>query len=217
MPPEAVPAPHAWHGAIVAGGAARRFGSDKVFATVGGVRLIDAAAASLAGVPTLRVLLGSRERVAAVGPALPAGSEALADDRPGLGPLGGLATALARHPHGWTALLAADMPLVPRCWWPWLAAHHAGRPAIVVREPSGRWAPLAALYHGSLAADLAAYLEAPEPPTRSLQRWLDGLHAAGRVDVADPTAMPPDALLNVNRASDAAEVEEALRRYRVEP
>ncbi|MFN2323782.1 MAG: NTP transferase domain-containing protein, partial [Trueperaceae bacterium] len=42
-------APTSWHGAILAGGASRRFGQDKAFAVVAGRRMIDAATAALAG------------------------------------------------------------------------------------------------------------------------------------------------------------------------
>lgn len=203
--------PTRWHGAVMAGGAARRFGSDKVFAHVGARRMIDAALASLSDAESVTVLLGAPARAAAVAAWLPAGCTTLPDDQPGLGPVGGLATALRLRPHGWTAVLAADLPLVPRSWWPWLAEQHTpATAAIVPRQRGGRWEPLAALYHGTLGADLARALDGASGQQLGLQRWLDALHAAGRVSVADPTEMPADALLNVNRPEDAAAVQRAL-------
>ena len=203
--------PIRWHGAVMAGGAARRFGSDKVFAHVGARRMIDAAVASLRDAESLTVLLGAPERAAAVATWLPAGCTALPDDHTGLGPVGGLATALRLQPRAWTAVLAADLPLVPRSWWPWLAAQHTpAAAAIVPRQQGGRWEPLAALYHGTLGADLARALDGASGRQLGFQRWLDALHAAGRVSVADPTEMPADALLNVNRPEDAAAVQRAL-------
>jgi molybdenum cofactor guanylyltransferase len=203
--------PERWHGVVLAGGAARRFGRDKVFATVGGRRLIDAALASLARSDGRSVLLGTRERADAVANRLPDGVDALPDDHPGHGPMGGLATALARHPDGWTAVLAADLPLVPTGWWPWLAGQHvAGAAAIVPRDQRGRWEPLAALYHGSLGAALTTAVASGDPARLGFQRWLDALATDGRVEAVDPTPMGPSALLNVNRPEDAAEVERLL-------
>src|SRR5690606_5603409 len=126
----------------------------------------------------------------------------------GHGPMGGLATALARHPGGWIAVLAVDVPLVPRAWWGWLAGRYReGALAIVPRDGSGRWEPLAALYHGSLASGLASELTAARTRGASrgfaLHPWLDALAAAGRVIVADPAEMPEGALRNVNRPEDA--------------
>lgn len=209
MPRGGCDTPRRWHGVVLAGGASKRFGRDKVFERLGERRLIDAAVASLGEALDVAVLLGSTERAGAVVAALPAGVIALPDDRPGHGPLGGLATALRRHPTGWSAVLAADLPLVPRSWWPWLAAQHThGAAAVVPRQPDGRWEPLAALYHGSLAGELEALLAGGSGRRLGLQRWLDALLAQGRVVIADPGVMPADALRNVNRQEDA----EAVRR-----
>lgn len=207
-------APRSWHGVILAGGASRRFGTDKAFARIGGRRLIDASAASLREADGISVLLGSPERKAAVAPLLPAGCVAVADDLPGHGPMGGLATALGRRPGGWVAVLAVDLPLVPSAWWAWLAGQYReGALAVVPRDGSGRWEPLAALYHGSLAGSLVAVLLDPRAGRRprglALQPWLDVLAGDGRVVVADPGEMPRGALANVNRPEDAAALAEA--------
>ena len=213
MPRVRVSPPVSWHGVILAGGVARRFGRDKVFARVGGRRLIDMAYASLAAADGVSVLLGTPERALAVAPLLPAGVAAFADDHPGHGPMGGLASALGRRPDRWAAALAADLPLVPAGWWPWLADQHRdGAVAVVPRDDRGRWEPLAALYHGSLAAELAALMASGDRAQLALHTYLDGLEEAGRVATADPAAMHTCALLNVNRPDDAAEVTRELRR-----
>jgi len=213
MPRERVSPPVHWHGVILAGGRALRFGRDKVLARVGGRRLIDMACASLVTADGVSVLLGTPERTQVVAPLLPAGAVAFADDDPGHGPMGGLASALARHPERWVAVLAADLPLVPAAWWPWLAGQHvAGAAAVVPRDARGRWEPLAALYHGSLAGELTALMARRERARLALHPFLDELVMAGRVVVADPSAMPANALLNVNRPDDADAVGRALRR-----
>lgn len=196
---------------MLAGGASRRFGRDKVFARIGEQRMIDAAVASLRDAERITVVLGSPERVAAVAPALPAGCAALPDDRPGHGPLGGLATGLRLLPDGWSAVLAADLPLVPRAWWPWLAAQHDGHAlAIVPRQGDGRWEPLAALFHGALGEQVAASVDGATGRALGFQRWLDELLELGLALPADPREMPSDALLNVNRPDDAERVRRRL-------
>ncbi len=213
MPRVRVSPPVSWHGVILAGGVARRFGRDKVFARVGGRRLIDMAYASLAAADGVSVLLGTPERAMAAVPLLPTGVAAFADDHPGHGPMGGLASALGRRPDRWAAALAADLPLVPAGWWPWLADQHRdGAVAVVPRDGRGRWEPLAALYHGSLAGELTALMVRRERARLALQPFLDELDEAGRVVVVDPSVMPTSALLNVNRPDDAAAVERAVRR-----
>ena len=206
--PRRPPPPTSWHGAILAGGASRRFGQDKAFAVVAGRRMIDAAAAALAGATTRVALVGSLERTAAIAAALPPGVAPLADDVPGRGPLAGLATVLARHPDAWVALLAVDLPNVPPSWWTNLAAHHRpGAAAVVPRTPDGRWEPTAALYHGSLAVEAAAAVAAGDGPTLGFQGWLDRLARADRVAAVPTEALPAGALTNVNRPEDAAALE----------
>lgn len=203
--------PRSWHGAIMAGGASKRFGRDKVFATIAGRRLIDLAMASLADAEGVEVLLGSPERVAATASALPAGAVGVADDVPGHGPLAGLATALRRRPRAWLAVLAADMPLVPRTWWQQLAEQHRGGTlAVVVRDASGRWEPLAALYHGSLAGRFQRALVGADGVALAFQPLLAELDAERLLTVVDAAAMPEGALANVNRPTDADAIERAL-------
>lgn len=206
--PQRPSAPTSWHGAILAGGASRRFGRDKAFAVVAGRQMIDAATAALADATSRVALVGSRERGAAIAASLPPGVAPLPDDVPGRGPLAGLATALAHRPDAWVALLAVDLPHVPPDWWRRLAAHHRpGAVAVVPRAADGRWEPTAALYHGSLAAEAAAVVAAGDGPTLGFQGWLDALQGAGRAVAVATEALPPGALTNVNRPEDAVAAE----------
>ncbi len=201
------PPPTAWHGAILAGGASRRFGRDKTFAVVGGRRLIDTAVSALADAESVTILLGGDERVRSVADALPPGVEVLADDFPGRGPLGGLATILVRHPHDWVALLAVDLPRVPRFWWRALAAHHRPDARAIVPRGATRWEPAAALYHGSLGRPLAERVTGGVGRDLGFHAWLDALAHGGGVVGVSTLALPSGALVNVNRPNDAVELE----------
>nr|WP_234036287.1 molybdenum cofactor guanylyltransferase [Porphyrobacter sp. YT40] len=163
-------------GAILAGGQARRFGSDKAQALYQGVRLIDRVAAALAAQCESVVVCGREEAGFACIPDWP---------EAGLGPLGGLAAAL-RHAEagGFSHVLSAgvDVPDLPHD----LAAMLAGEGAAIVESQ-----PVVGLWPVEAGAALAAFLASGG---RSLYRFADHV-AARRVELAAP-------LMNVNRPKD---------------
>lgn len=169
-------------GAILAGGESRRFGSDKAVAEWRGRRLIDHVAERLGKVADALVVAGgTRAEIMAV-PDVP---------RAGLGPLGGIAGALAHAAaQGFDAVvtLPCDTPEVPG---EVLAALVAQEGAAVLEglPVAGRW-PV------GLAAPLARWLEAAED--RSMRAWVGEIGAAR-------LAHPP--IANVNRRQDLAGIE----------
>ncbi|NCP13791.1 MAG: molybdenum cofactor guanylyltransferase [Sphingomonadales bacterium] len=163
-------------GAILAGGQARRFGSDKAHALYHGARLIDLVAAALTAQCDAVIVCGRAEPGFCCIPDWPA---------PQQGPLGGLAAAL-RHAEaeGFTHVLCAgvDIPDLPHDCAAMLAGDGA---AIVASQPVvGLW-PVAA------GAALAAFMAGGG---RSLYRFADAV-GARQVTLAAP-------LMNVNRPED---------------
>jgi len=163
-------------GAILAGGQARRFGSDKAQALFQGARLIDRVAAALSAQCTAVVVCGREE----------AGFDCIPDwPEPGLGPLGGLAAAL-RHAGeaGFSHVLSAgvDAPDLPLD----LAATLAGEGAAIVESQ-----PVVALWPVEAAPMLEGFLAGGG---RSLYRFADHV-GARRVSL-------PATLMNVNRPED---------------
>lgn len=163
-------------GAILAGGQARRFGSDKAHAVFEGARLIDRVAAALASQCEAVVVCGRDEPGFACIPDWP---------ETALGPLGGLAAAL-RHAAelGYSHVLSAgvDVPDLP---WN-IAAMLAGEGAAIVESQ-----PVVGLWPVSAAPLLEAFLAGGG---RSLYRFADHL-SARRVDL-------PVLLMNVNFPED---------------
>lgn len=163
-------------GAILAGGQARRFGSDKAHALFGGERLIDRVAAALSAQCDALVVCGREEPGFACLPDWP---------EPGLGPLGGLAAAL-RHAgeRGFSHVLSAgvDVPDLP----PDIAAFLAGEGAAIVESQ-----PVVGLWPVSAGPVLVAFLAGGG---RSLYRFAE--HVGAR------RAELPRALMNVNRPED---------------
>ena len=99
-------------GAVLAGGQSRRFGSAKALVPVGGMPLASWSVRALEGAGLSAGVVSADE---AIGKAL--GVPSRADLQPGLGPLGGLWTALEwareRGDDG-VFLLACDMPFITK-------------------------------------------------------------------------------------------------------
>ncbi len=163
-------------GAILAGGKAQRFGSDKAHALYQGERLIDRVGASLSGQCNSVIICGRDEP----------GNFCIAD-RPAadLGPLGGLNAALHHaQTQGYSHVLSAgcDVPNLPDD----LAQSLAGEGAAIVRSQ-----PVVGLWPAHLAPDLERYLNAGG---RALYGFAESVSA--RQIAFDPP------LLNVNQPSD---------------
>ena len=152
--------------AILAGGASRRFGRDKALEPVdGGALVARAADAARAAFDDVFLVADDTEAYAFVG--LPVHPDA----RPGLGPLGGLLTALEIARHPWTFLVACDMPFaeahVMRAMFDLTGGAASDADAVVVHL-EGRWHPLFALYHRRILETVRARADAGELALRGL-------------------------------------------------
>jgi len=172
-------------GVVLAGGQARRFGSDKALAVLGGRPLLAHVLAALQ--PQVDAVLLCGRSATVIDGVLVDGIP----DRPvaGLGPLGGLNAALHHAcAHGFDHVLSVgcDTPQLPGDLAAQLAA--AGPCAVVGALPViGRWPALLADTLDRRLADNA---------DRSLRGWA---RAVGAVVVTLPTPLP-----NVNIPADLA-------------
>ncbi len=151
-------------GYILAGGRSTRMGRDKALLPWHGqpallhmIRLVEAAMGTTAISARPAVVLGPDTRYRSVCHA------ACWDDlQPGLGPLGGLETALTKTRSDWNLLVSIDIPGVPAALLRSLieAAPRSSAQAIVVRDPggAGQVHPLCAIYHRSCLAAVQASL-----------------------------------------------------------
>jgi len=195
--------------AILAGGGARRFdGRDKSALVVDGRPILDRQIAELVSVADDILLVGRGE--------LPAGwpsdhrdarIRAVPDRVAGLGPLGGLDTALAEARHAILATVACDMPFVSGALLAHMAALSADVDAVVPRTHSGSH-PLCAVYTRACRSAVARCLSSRRLAMKDLLdeirvRWvteeeLDGFGNHDRL------------LANINTAKEY----EGLRRER---
>lgn len=192
-------------GAILAGGESRRYGSPKALARVDGVRIIDRVVAALRQV-TPDLVLSANEPDLFSDLNLPT----YADERPGLGALGGIHTALLRaHEAGRPGILAVacDMPFpcVPLLRELRDAAFDspdAPTPDVVVPESHGRRGiePLFAAYGVRCLPAIDAAIEAGD-------RRMIGFHSqvvVTRLPLERIAALcdPDRAFLNVNTPAE---------------
>lgn len=167
-------------GVVLAGGAARRFGSDKALAKWRGRTLIEHSADALRPFVD-RVVVAGREGG-------PAGLESVADwPRAGLGPLGGLCGALRlAGAEGYRGVLsiACDMPLVPGEVIADLAASNS---AAYLDQ-----APVLGFWPAELADGLATFLL--QSDNRSIAQWARLVGARSLHGASD--------IPNINRPGD---------------
>ncbi|MEX2157577.1 MAG: molybdenum cofactor guanylyltransferase [Gemmatimonadales bacterium] len=197
-------------GAVLAGGAARRYGGrPKGLLEVGGRRILDRvvdAVAAVTGAPPL--LVANAPDAPAWRPDL----ETIPDARPGLGSLGGIYTAVAAAPEA-VLCVAWDMPFVPEGLLRVLIAGATdGGFDAYLPESGGRRGvePLCAVYGPACRAAIERRLDAGDLKAISF-------HADVRVGMLSLALVrqfgdPDELFFNVNTPEDLEQAEAVCRR-----
>ena len=175
-------------------------GTDKAALEVEGLSLL-AHTAQAALEADLPVLVVGRARPAA----WTLDAVAFAEDAlPGLGPLGGLATAL-RQSQTDVLALACDLPLLTPEAVRWLAAQAGqGNEHGLVVVSNGKWEPLFSIYRHSCLPLVEARLAEGK-------RSLHGLIEAGRFAFADAPDWVAEQLVNVNTPQQWQALQETIK------
>jgi molybdenum cofactor guanylyltransferase len=146
--------------AVLTGGASRRMGADKATLEIAGVTLLDRTLAVLRRVSNDVTIVGARTAYARPGVRM------VADDYPGAGPLGGIATALSAARYERTLVVACDMPLLSVTLLRAMAAEPPEVDALVPllsngpqRQPQPQPQPLHAVYARRCLPAVVARLE----------------------------------------------------------
>jgi molybdopterin-guanine dinucleotide biosynthesis protein A len=196
---------------ILVGGESSRMGRDKARLELGGVALI---------LRTARLV----ESVAGASPAIIGNPDAyrafdlraIADDWPGAGPLGGIATALRAAGTPWSLIVAIDLPYLTRAWLEYLIARALASSADAVLPMNMRGAePLCAMYHQRAEPAIRKALE------RGIRKVTDGLLDV-RVETITPAEWNPfdsEGLLfkNMNSPEDYEEARAKLSERTMKP
>ncbi len=144
-------------GFILAGGQSSRMGRDKALLEIAGAPLLVRTARLLESRVAAVTVVGPPERYAALGLRI------VPDDCAGVGPLGGLATALRISSSEWNLVVGCDLPYLTGEWLDWLIARALGSTAdAVVPESERGLEPLCAIYRTRCARALEAGLDRGE-------------------------------------------------------
>jgi molybdopterin-guanine dinucleotide biosynthesis protein A len=160
---------------LLAGGKSSRMGRDKALLELSGAPMIQRTANLLTGLVTKTTLVISASQsdnphkindTDDTNPYSKFRLPMLADPWPSVGPLGGIATALANAQSKWCLILACDMPFLTKDWLTFLLNHSeqpetaAQKPAdVIVPETKRGLEPLCAIYRTRCAPILAAALD----------------------------------------------------------
>lgn len=161
-------------GFILAGGESSRMGRDKALLELDGMPLIVRAARLLETVVGAPTVVGYREEFRALG------LRTIADDAPGAGPLGGIATALRAAQAPWSLIVACDLPYLTQAWLEFLARRAVESRADIVMPMNQRGAePLCAVYNKSAERIIREAL------ARGTRKITDALEGA-RIETIEP-------------------------------
>lgn len=192
-------------GVILAGGKSRRFGQPKVLATLGGAPMASWGMRALQAADLPVVVISDEDGVEAV-----LGVPVRPDLEAGLGPLGGLWTALQwakeRGDDG-VLLLGCDMPLVSEALLRTVLGWSDDAPAVIPLGSDGP-EPLCALYRGTCTATVEHRLHSEDLSMHGLARAL-GAVFIGEDAVAEVTDRKID-FLNVNTVKERDRAERLL-------
>lgn len=189
--------------AILIGGEARRFqGRDKSQLLIDGRAILDRQIDVLNEIADEILLVGSRPRALS-----PLNVRLVHDETPGLGPLGGLAAALAEARSPELVVLACDMPFVTAPLLAHLLTRAAVADAVDAAVPRTRrgFHPLCAVYSRRCLPIVARRL-------RQGQLALHGLLSELRVEAVETDTLacfgdPERLLANVNTPADLDDLE----------
>jgi Molybdopterin-guanine dinucleotide biosynthesis protein A len=157
-------------------------GGPKGLARLGGARIADLALAALTGATTGQIVVANDPRATGWFP----GMRVVADEAPGVGPLGGLATALRAAAGSPVLVVAWDMPYVTTELLTELRRRgERGRSAVVPIHGAARQAePLCAWYAAEALETAVALLERGERRAAALLEALPRAETMGDAELA---------------------------------
>lgn len=151
-------------GFVLAGGESARMGKPKALLELNGAPMIVHMARIVEAVCGSVIVVGSPQMFELLG------LRAIADDFPGAGPLGGIATALRAADRAWNLIVACDLPYLTKAWLEHLAGRAvASRADAVIPMNEGGAEPLCAMYNKRCDERIRAAL------ARGTRKVTDGL------------------------------------------
>ncbi|MBL7962746.1 MAG: molybdenum cofactor guanylyltransferase [Flavobacteriales bacterium] len=182
-----------WTGVVLAGGRSSRMGRDKALVEWEGRSLLDRALDKLD--PHVRevLVIGEPEKYGHVGPFV------IADEWPGKGPLGGLATAMRYASNDRLLVIACDLPGLNDRLFEMLKGQLGKATEAVVPRHDGLIEPLAAAYHRNAQP---AFRRCVELDVLKMSDALGQVRTSYLEVVPGSDGWPADLFRNINRPGD---------------
>ena len=193
--------------AILAGGASSRMGQDKGLLPLLGIPLVERVLLQVHGLAEKVMLVTNQpdeyRRF---------GIPMRADVRPGMGPLGGVYSALLHATHDCTLVLSCDMPFVSRPLLEHMLALGPGWDAVVPRlEGTRRVEPLRAVYSKSCIEPIATALAAGR--RRMISFFEDVNVRYVEIDEIEPFDPGAGTFFNINTPADLSVAQDLAAAY----
>lgn len=182
-----------WTGVVLAGGRSSRMGRDKALIEVDGRMLLDRALDKLDAHCIELLVIGEPEKYGHAGPCV------IADEWPGKGPLGGIATAMRYASNDRLLVIACDMPALNERLFDVLKALLGPAADAVVPRHEGRIEPLAAAYHRSARP---AFRRCVELDVLKMSDALSQVRTRFIEVIPGSDGWPPDLFRNINAPGD---------------
>ncbi len=156
-------------GFVLAGGKSSRMGREKALLEIGGVPLIFRTARMVESAAGSATVIGETDGIRALG------LRTVADDWPGAGPLGGIATALRVSGAMWSLVVACDLPYLTKAWLEYLVSRAQASDAdAVIAMNEGGAEPLCAAYRESAETTIRSAVSLGNLRVRSMLEGLRG-------------------------------------------
>jgi len=140
-------------GIILAGGKSSRMGTDKGLQKLCGKPLIQYALEALSGLCSTIIISSSSEAYKSLG------YKVIADVFPGIGPMGGIYSALKQSDTEANLVLSCDLPFVSTKLMSYILDHSKGYKVAVPWLGDQHYEPLCGFYHLSIVAQISAYIQ----------------------------------------------------------
>lgn len=182
-----------WTGVVLAGGQSSRMGQDKALMEIEGTTMLDRAIERLRPHCREILVIGDPDKYSLEH------ATVVPDDRPGLGPLGGLVTALRHARYVRTLVIACDLPNINDRLLYLLKAELVGDRDAIVPNHSGMLEPMAAAYHRHAIEAFTAQLDKGE---LKMSKALDTVRTAYTDVEPGEQGWPTDLFRNINAPGD---------------
>ena len=189
-------------GIILAGGKSSQMGSDKGLLQLCGKQIVSYAIDALSGICDRIIISTTSDAYQSIG------YEVIADEIPGIGPMGGVYSALKESKTGKNLILSCDLPFVSKELLEHILSHGEGYQVAVPWQGNQHYEPLCGFYELSTLDKLSEFIH---KGIYKLPDWFDEI-SVNKLIINDKLGFYHENLfLNVNTKSDLQKAEKLIK------